>query len=110
MIVSRVRAVLRRLKRAGYTELLVESGLERGDLDAAIEYWRRRGNLRIAGSGEIPESKTPSCGLGCAGCSPRRCLEREGLVQPVRVFEWRDADGAHDQAVSAGSPGRHPIG
>ena len=37
MIVSRARAVLRRLGRAGYTEILVESGLERGDLDAALE-------------------------------------------------------------------------
>jgi len=94
MIVSRLRQVLRAAGgRAGYIELLVESGLDRGGLDAALDFWRRRGNVAAIEACE-PGFGTaqPACGGRCSGCGASRVRRPrpEGKAGRV-VYEWRDA-------------------
>lgn len=92
MILRDVRHTLKRLEAASATQLAADLHMRRSDVEAALDYWIQRGNVRVC-----QHSRAQACGTTCTRCpigsmsrsmkgDPR--LRPREPVTPAIVYEW----------------------
>ncbi len=81
MIVSAVGKALRTAKAATLSQLVADLGADRDMIEAAVEFWLRRGNVVVC---EQPADG--GCGTVC-----RRCpiADAPSPSRGATVYEWR---------------------
>lgn len=92
MILTRVKHGLKSLKAATASQLAADLALRRADVETALEFWVRRGDVQICAG-----VTGPACGTSCTKCPI-------GQLPRKRVVAGAGADGARSARRDTSRP------
>lgn len=101
MIVRQTKKALSDSGSATLSQLAAELGASRPVVAAALDFWVKRGQVRIRRIAEAPEFAVAGCSpVSCSGCPlVPLCTTRAGSADgamPIAIYEWNggEADGS----------------
>lgn len=87
MIVRQVGAILKEEGVSSITQLMARTGASRGVVEAAIEFWERRGSVCRVATPDAPHCAGPLC-RACPLVD--RCAPAVTGAEPPRFYSWEN--------------------